>query len=439
MRVHSGYGWLPAFLPVTARRYRVEDPSLADLLSDAGLELVEERPAVEIGPADRLRGDASVAFVAVAEPPPARGPRPLRGLAHVAAAARVRFRAAHDCRILLRLGYHEATVLPWDVNRPLHRERGRDPKAWLPLRALVIGRRGSDRPTLLDAAAEAARLDPRSLRPAIRQEGIVAFAGSSVLRVALGPARRRLDQQRRTIAALAALEPPPVVAARVPWIEDAGEAGPAGWSRERALPGSRPSVTLSPELLAECCDFLVALHGVGGAPGGEQDAHADAARVAARCGSAEAVALERLGARVAEATARLARGFGHGDFWRENLLAEGARLTGVVDWASAGPGRLPLVDLLHLTTDAVRERRRGHLGPAIVDYLLPWARAGGDELARSYCRRVGFDPEPATLEALAIAYWLDFTAGQLALFSDRAEPMWIRQNVELVLAAVRDF
>ena len=68
----------------------------------------------------------------------------------------------------------------------------------------------------------------------------------------------------------------------------------------------------------------------------------------------------------------------------------------MVDWDAAGPGRLPLIDLLHLRH--MNEHRPADLdwGPTLVEHLLPWARAGGDDPARDYCRRVGIEPTPGT-------------------------------------------
>jgi hypothetical protein len=109
----------------------------------------------------------------------------------------------------------------------------------------------------------------------------------------------------------------------------------------------------------------------------------------------------------------------------------GERLTGVIEWDAAGPGRLPLLDLFHLQLDARRRRTREYLGVAVVEHLFPWARAGGDELVRSFCRRIGLGIDAERLEMLAIAYWLDRVASDLRTFADRRHrPVWLRQNVD---------
>jgi aminoglycoside phosphotransferase (APT) family kinase protein len=121
----------------------------------------------------------------------------------------------------------------------------------------------------------------------------------------------------------------------------------------------------------------------------------------------------------------------HGDFWRGNLLAENGRLSGVVDWSAAGTGRLPLLDLLNLLASA---REPKHFGRALVEYLLPWARTGGDELSRAYFERLGLEVGPEGLEALVVAYWLERSARELDSYGDRARrPIWLLENIELVV------
>jgi hypothetical protein len=68
---------------------------------------------------------------------------------------------------------------------------------------------------------------------------------------------------------------------------------------------------------------------------------------------------------------------------------------------------------------------------------LPWARAGGDDVVRSFAGRIGIDVTPARLEALVTAYWLARVAYQLTRYADRAErTVWKTQNVDVVLDAL---
>ena len=109
-----------------------------------------------------------------------------------------------------------------------------------------------------------------------------------------------------------------------------------------------------------------------------------------------------------------------------------------MDWAAAGTDRLPLVDLIHLRVSEQRWATNEPLGRPLVEEMLPWAEGGGDEQARAYCRRLGFEPEPKRLEALVIAYWFDRVAHELEAYSDRYEEQWLRSNVEPVLRTLED-
>ena len=56
--------------------------------------------------------------------------------------------------------------------------------------------------------------------------------------------------------------------------------------------------------------------------------------------------------------ADLTLGWGHGDFWQENLLTDGERLVAVLDWDTATPASLPMLDLMDLIALS-RRRDRG--------------------------------------------------------------------------------
>jgi aminoglycoside phosphotransferase (APT) family kinase protein len=146
-------------------------------------------------------------------------------------------------------------------------------------------------------------------------------------------------------------------------------------------------------------------------------------------------ALLALADRVDDALSGVPFGFGHGDFFCGNLLASGDRLTGVLDWDAAGPGRPPLIDLLHLRHEAAYPVPDHEWGASVVRRLLPWARSGGDDMARTYCRRVGFEPDPATLEALVLSYWLDRLDYQLRTHAHRSRHTeWLAGNIDDVVA-----
>lgn len=429
-------------LPADARRFRVADSGLAAVLSDAGAELVEESAEVDIAPASELRGEADLAVVSFAARPHDSTHLAVRIGKRLVSALEVRVKALRARRVVRVKGYPLADAVFWDVRQqfclPGERRGDRELVEFLPQRALVLGRRLPPAPTLLAAALTAAgkaigtTLEPEP--PTIRAGLVATLTDKGLLRVAVGPARRQLEEQLKALEALRAAQADGLVADRVPWPLADGRSGLADWTLERLLPGTRPAGGLGGELLAECVDFLVALHGSTGS-GTASSLTEDADSVAA-LRPAQAHALKELGRRLDSALAGVARGFGHGDFFLGNLLTEGERLTGVVDWDAGGPGRLPLLDLLHLLHLAQYPLGDEDWGPTIARHLLPWARSGGDDVARDYCDRIGLDADPRLLEPLAIAYWLDRVAYILRTHRQRrAEPRWLARNVDLVVEA----
>ncbi|MBN1529452.1 MAG: aminoglycoside phosphotransferase family protein, partial [Thermoleophilaceae bacterium] len=334
---HAAEAWL-CMLPAEARRFRVSDARLAAALAGSGGELVEDAPDVEIaGSAAELRGDAPVAAVALGRAGWASGSALARGAERSRASLSVRAAARAARRALRRLGYRDTGVAFWDVGQAFGGVgRRRSAVEHLPGCAIVFGHREPVRRTLLDEALAAAGAG-RPERLTARGGPMLAFTRGGLLRVAVGPGRRQLRAQ---VDALAALDgAPEAVRRRVPWPIASGTAGLAEWTLEPLLPGD--SVAVPPA--AECVEFLAALHSVGGPA---RPSLAESAGVVARASGEEAV--REIGARLDAELASVPRGFGHGDFFAENLLVSDGRLTGVVDWDSAGPGRLPLLDVLHL-------------------------------------------------------------------------------------------
>jgi aminoglycoside phosphotransferase (APT) family kinase protein len=223
---------------------------------------------------------------------------------------------------------------------------------------------------------------------------------------------------------------PDVVTERVPWPLQRGREGLTDWALERLLPGTRAPRDVPRPLLDDCIDFLVALGRVGGA---------DPARTFAEL--AETVAdvlprerrgpLDEVAAVIERRLAGIARCFAHGDFFAGNILSDGGRLSGVVDWDSAGSGRLPLLDLFHLLVTRAGPFADHEWGDAVVGRILPLARQGGDDAVRRYCGEVGIPADPALLETFVWAYWLDYSAYQLRThLLRRSQPQWIERNVE---------
>jgi aminoglycoside phosphotransferase (APT) family kinase protein len=279
---------------------------------------------------------------------------------------------------------------------------------------------------LLDAVFADARVEPA---PALVREGLVVVpTGDAVLRCAVGPGRRELVSQQRALAALSSLQPPDEVRTLVPWLERSGRTGLADWTVEPRLPGAVRG-DLPQRARQRCLDVLAGLRALdaGNATSAATDARAIVALV-------PTAGLEALGASVDAALVDHPRSFAHGDFWAGNVLVDGeGDVRGIIDWASAGPGRPALLDLLHLLL--ISERRPpGHAwGPAIVETLLPLARTE-DETVASFARRVGVELDARRFLALVGAYWLDRLRYQLESFGDRVErPTWLRNNLTLVL------
>lgn len=447
LRPSPRHGWLAAVIPASAQRFRVRDPELAAALSAAGAVLVDNSPDVEIGTGTGLAGDAPCAIVPLRAREPTSRSRALRGAQRLGRAAVVRARTGYVKRALRRRGYASTESLDWDrgTSVRLDGEQRYDVRALahrFPLNAVVVGRR-TDELTAFEAAVEGAEQatgrECRLESLLVAASGvIVARSEEIILRVGVGPAADRLEEQRASLERLEERRPPAVIADRAPRILSQGRAGLAVWSAERRLRGTRAPVQLTDRLLADSLEFLVALHGLeSDGPPRSLARDADVIASIARCPSADE--LRELGRDLDDRFAETPRGFGHGDFWSGNLLVEDGGLSGVVDWPSAGPGCLPVLDLLHLKATAVRELSRRDLGCVIVDDLIELMQAGGDEPIREYCRRIGLEPRPELLVDLLKAYWLQALAHEL-LDPDRdphksAQERWREVNVEYVLRA----
>jgi hypothetical protein len=444
MEPERGYGWLGAVIPADARRFRVADPALAAALSDAGAELAEVTPDVEVAPVEELHGDAAVSIAVLGRPQASGRAFPVRVGRRLVNSMRVRLAARHACRAVRRLGYSTVLVLTWDYHQTFRNQATRTLAGlhrplpeYLPERALVVGRHSPHTRLLLDAVlAEASRAVGIALQadpPSIRTDLLIADAKQGMLRVALGFGSRQIQNQRAALSALRAVDAPPLVVERVPWELAGGRCGLAEWSLERRLPGSRAGHSVRGRLLADCVEFLVALHSSSSERAYGSTLLDQGKIVASATPPREAQTVEALAERLEADLADVPRGFAHGDFFHGNLLVEGERLVGVVDWDAAGPGRLPLLDLLHLrhATHAVAEV---DWGPRLVQELLPWARAGGDDIVRDYGSRLGLSLNHEQLEALVLAYWLDRVSSQLRSHAHRlAQPLWLDRNISLVL------
>lgn len=356
----------------------------------------------------------------------------LRVIAHVLSGSR----SATVARQLRAHGFANVQVIRWDHRQPFPQPGGAPRKLppWhphrYPRRAIVLASRTGIEPSVLDAALRAAGVpEPQSVRAS--EAALVAIGDSAVVRVAVGAGRSQVLRPVQVCKDLLKAQPDAVLADRMPWVEAHGAAGIGAWSAERRLTGVRVEPPLSVSVLDECRAVLVELFRVGTTDSANaQTCAATLHRIDGAIPPDAADAAGRLGTAADRVLADVPRGFGHGDFWYENLLIDNGRLTGVIDWDSAGPGRLPLLDLLHLRLSARRPVPGYRWGSALLDELMPWADDGVDDLGRRYCDDLGLGTRPAMLRALIIAYWLDWLHYQFDRYADRASrSRWIANNV----------
>lgn len=448
--LHAGpswHGWVAAVIPAEARRFRVEDAEIAPLLSRGGAEIVDRAAEVEIGPIEAIRGDAPVVIVRVG-PRVGEGDGVLARLTHrMEAYVRARSGTRRARSALRELGFPAISVVIWDIEQHLHLRRpdGTSCRLGRPLRlaerlpgaALVIGSRASQSPTVLEEVARAAAQDVGQPTlelecPMLRASGVlVSRSERLVLKVAIGPGRREIEQHRAGLELVGSLGPGQAVTTRLPRLHGCGENGLAYWSLEDRIDGQEPPA-LSGRLLEDCLEFLVGLRSSGGQTTAPEGSLASSAElVATLCEREHRGALLKLAGELEADLHGVPRGIAHGDFWTGNLLAQGDRLRGVVDWTAARQDQLPLLDLVNLLA---AERARRYFGRAIRTYLLPAARAGGDAPMRTYCERLGLALSPVQLEAIAIAWWLERVARELQTYGDRVKrPIWIQENVTFVV------
>lgn len=356
-------------------------------------------------------------------------------------------RVATAQRALQRHGYGQQRLVVWESGQPLI-EHG---TAWipdtpfahrLPLNAVVSGSRAANGKTILDAAREQAATvlsAGQIAEPAlIGSSGVVITgAGHAILRLALGRARELLAAHRSGVEMLMRTDPDRSVARRLPLGLATGDVGLASWSLERRLPGRVAVAVAGEDLLDDCVEFLTGVHLAGRGMASPVDLRQSAEIIAGACPQ-DAAAIRRVANALATDLAEIPRGYAHGDFWTGNLLRDGGRLTGVVDWAAAGPGRLPLLDLFTLRVENLRLK----FGLSPAQALLRYAAQDPlrDSAVRDYCQRIDIPLDRRCARRLLTANWFDRLARSLT--DSIMEPgrigtrAWRRANVDPVLAAL---
>jgi hypothetical protein len=442
------YAWLGVVLPSQARRFRTDDPELGSLLTDAGAELIADGPDVEIADSSGLRGDASLAVVAFYRAHSDRGPRALRGARRVVDGLRTRFDLRRAGRRARKLGYETTSTIAWERSIPVVglglSKPSQSPLAHrFPLNALLIAHRHREaRSTFDEAVGAGSRAIGQLLHPSRVVFGssgvVVADLGPVILRLALGPARSRLVAQQKTLEQIRGLDPSGRLTARVPSLVAHGEVGLAAWALEKRLPGRHPA-GLDADLLTDSAEFLTDLGRltVDGSPRARflSAAH----EVGKACPNDRGEELGRLAANALDELADQPCCFLHGDFWTGNLLVEGKRLSGVIDWPEGGPDGLPMVDALHLQLSWIRQGTREPLGLAVANHLLPAAFAD-HEVLRACLQLSDVQLTDREERALVVAYWLGALARELRdpdsrQHGDRAR--WERENIAPVLGVLQ--
>jgi aminoglycoside phosphotransferase (APT) family kinase protein len=115
----------------------------------------------------------------------------------------------------------------------------------------------------------------------------------------------------------------------------------------------------------------------------------------------------------------LSVGWVHGDFSPGNVLVDGGRVCGIVDWDQAIPDGLPVLDLLQFMLAS----RSGELGAAIASFRPTGAER--DLLA----------DHAVELDAAVLLCWLRHVGANLEKSGRYASNRrWLEANVKAVLA-----
>lgn len=126
----------------------------------------------------------------------------------------------------------------------------------------------------------------------------------------------------------------------------------------------------------------------------------------------------------------VAVGYIHGDFWPGNVLigsgAEGASVTGIIDWENACPRGLPDADLVHwwLTT------QQGHLGDVVRAAL-----EDPDKLRADLARLgAGLPNDDLEIELIVLLAWImHVSAGFERATTHKVSLVWVARNVSPIV------
>ena len=287
---------------------------------------------------------------------------------------------------------------------------------------------GTDR--ILDACLAAAGVRPSSQPLAFGSGGtllvrVAGDMGPGLLRVARSGSPGDPAGLHLTLGWLAASG-----VAMAPRPLGGGTAGAASWTLESLLAGRRPA-RLDADLAGDVARTLAAFPRGDGPPTALAE---DLAGVAERL-PRQRNRIASLATRVAADVATLPAILRHGDLWTGNLLVEGGRLTGFVDWDAAHRAGIPGSDLVQVVAVDLRARRGQSLGAAYL--ARPWDSTEFRTAAAEYWPAAGIEPTPRAIELAGLGWWAAEVHGTLRRAPARAtDERWLAANVQPVLAAL---
>jgi len=215
----------------------------------------------------------------------------------------------------------------------------------------------------------------------------------------------------------------------VPTLVGEGRHGGIAWTVESRLAGGNPH-RLASRQWSDAMQFLAHLvtNRAGPRAVREQTAYLIALL------PERSVPLSALGERTEAALTGLPSVIQHGDFFGDNLLVQGSRLTGVVDWGTWTSAGTPGVDLLELYATDRGQRRPAEFARILTDGV--WRSDEFLDLTAEYWRAIGVPPSEETLKAIASAWWVSGMAALLARPDRRklvSQPAWVEREVDQVL------
>lgn len=435
------FAWLPLVIPLAAERFSTDDERVAATLIAAGGSIDDDSPDLEVLADPRnARARAPRVVTWLGAPPADTGPWFVRRGTRVVRGLELRIDGARAARRLRRHAYSLNLLLPWEPEGAYAPSlagwrRHRTLADILPENLLVVGDRGSRPCTLVDAALEHSSRHlaggPLEIeRLLVRDTSLVVVDRRAVLRVGFGGSASGVERQVDALARLRNLDALRAAAAWTPQVLGHGKVGLGAWSLEDRLPGAAmDDGNLDAALVDDCIDFLVDLGGAWRGPVDPSLLAGDGEVVMQACDGPVVEHVRSLTGWIAARVSVLPGCLAHGDFFGRNILVDGGRLAGVVDWERSIAGRPMLHDVVHYRIAEQSATQRSSYGRAAVMWAES-AAAGSDAFLGRYCRRLGLEPDEATMVAVAGGCWLAQVAHQLSRVAENgADRAWLATNV----------